>query len=141
MQASNLKFSIEVSKDKFSPGEAIPCKLILTNTGSNPVYVNQRMLVNFPDSQHDVYFEILDDRGNKVPFSMLVNAGLPKDSDFKELSPGKSVEKKFDLQSGYISSSGNYQVKAVYENKSNANGLSNVWKGKTESNTLTIRVG
>jgi hypothetical protein len=142
MQITDLEFSISISRDEYRKGEPVPCKLALTNRGSQTLYVNKRMLVNYPQMQHDVYFEITDENGKKAPIGMLVNAGKPKDEDFEELEPDASVSKQIDLARDFKLDPGSYTFKAVYENSTipSRMDISKVWKGKIESNTLNITI-
>jgi hypothetical protein len=142
MKSSDLKFSLSTDKNEFQEGEPVRCKMVLANSGSGPMYVNKRFLVNFPDMRHDVYFEITDSQGRSAPFGLLVNAGLLEARHFEELKPQDSVSKEIDLASDFKMDPGSYKVKAIYENDSAPPQLdtSRVWKGKTESNTLNITI-
>ena len=142
MQSSDLKFSINTDQNEFHEGEPIRCKMVLANTGTGAMYVNKRFLVNFPDMEHDVYFEITDSHGRSAPFGLLVNAGLIDARHFEQLNSQDSVSKEIDLARDFKMDPGSYKVKAIYENSSAPPPLdaSGVWKGKTESNTLNITI-
>ena len=142
MQITDLEFSISISKDEYKEGEPIPFQLALKNRSSQTLYVNKRMLVNYPQMQHDVYFEITDENGKKAPIGMLVNAGKPTGEDFEELNPEASVSKQIDLARDFKMDPGSYTVKGVYENSTTPPGIdvSKVWKGKIESNTLNVTI-
>lgn len=142
MQTSDLKFAISIDKNEYREGEAIRCKMTLTNTSHQSLYVNKRFLVNLPALQHDVYFDIVDTNGRKAPFGLLVNAGRPDRDNFEELDPEASVAKEIDLARDFKIDPGTYTVKAVYENNSAPPELnaSKIWKGKLESNSLNITV-
>ena len=142
MQSSDLKFSISVDKVEFQEGEPIRCKMVLTNTGSAAMHVNKRFLVNFPDMAHDVYFEISASEGRSAPFGLIVNVGLLEARHFEELHSQESISKQIDLSRDFKMDPGSYKIKAIYETDSAPPELnaSRVWKGKIESNTLTITI-
>ena len=142
MQATDLNFSISVEKSDYSDSESVPCKLTITNKSSQSLYVNKRFLINYPQMQHDVYFEITDENGKKAPIGMLVNAGKPNGEDFVELDPDASVSKQIDLARDFKLVPGSYNVKAIYENHTVPPQMddSKVWKGKIESDTLIIKI-
>jgi hypothetical protein len=142
MQTTDLKFAISIDKNEYNEGEAIRCKMTLTNTSGQSLYVNKRFLVNYPDLQHDVYFQIVDTNGQNAPFGLLVNAGRPDREHFEELDPQGSVGKEIDLARDFKIDPGSYTVKAVYESSSTPSALnaSKIWRGKLESNSLQITV-
>lgn len=137
-----IKFTISTNRNEFQSGSAIPCKLTLTNSGERSLYVNKRLLVNYPDQQHDVFFEIVDTAGNEVTFLLDINAGDPDDEHYSELQPGDSLDKEIDLNELFKWKVGTYRLKATYENDSVPAELrgKNVWKGRIESNALTIKI-
>lgn len=139
VMADTLEFRIEVEPGELKAGQPVPARMTLKNTSDAPVRVNQRLLVNFPKSPHEVYFDITDEKGEKVPFALLVNAGRPRDTDFAELKPGESVTRAVDLGQAYLTRPGVYAVKAVYENTHERDGAG-VWQGRLESNTVAVRV-
>ena len=137
--ADTLEFRIEVEPGEFKAGQPVPGRMTLKNVSGAPVRVNQRLLVNFHKSPHEVYFDVTDEKGEKAPFSLLVNAGQPKESDFAELAPGEAVSRAIDLGRAYLTRPGLFTVKAVYENTHGREGAA-VWQGRLESNTLSVRV-
>jgi hypothetical protein len=142
MPVNDLEFSISTPKVEYREGDSFPCTLGLTNKHSQPFFVNKRFLVNYPQMQHDVYFEITDENGNKAPIALLINAGNPDGEDFVELDPNSSVSKQVDLARDFRLVPGSYTIKAFYENHTAPPQLdeSKIWKGKIESNTLIIKI-
>lgn len=146
-----LKFDIKFEKTVFKEGQPVRCTMVLANTGKSPLIVNKRFLVNRPfPMPHEVYFVIKDEKGNELPFQLMIRAGEPKAGDFVELSVGKNIKSSdvfgiiasegYDLTEAYdLKKPGVYAVSAVYENRNEPEGMK-VWTGRLISNTVKITI-
>lgn len=151
IKEDTLKFQIVFDKTVFEVGEHVTCKMVLTNAGKKPVTVNCRFLVNWPSpSPHEVYFVIKNDKGIELPFQLRIKAGSPKQKHFITLNPGQNIKstdsfgiielESYDLTEAYdLKNPGAYSIFAVYENKTEPEGMK-VWVGKLISNTIKITI-
>ncbi|UCF08850.1 MAG: hypothetical protein JSW28_03935 [Thermoplasmata archaeon] len=144
MPDENLKLTIGLDRLIYKPHERILCTVILTNTGSKPVPVNKRLLVNTPHAPEpfrEVTFEILSPSKEILNFRTRINVGPPNEDDIAELGPSESVEHVYDAAHDFLfEEKGEYTIRAVYENRFDFEGKGEVWKGRLESNILTFRL-
>src|SRR6185436_17092577 len=114
-----LELSMTTESDTYRKGGSIPVKVQLKNTGPEPVLINNRLALNAPTSPapyREIAFTVKDPTGKPVFFGARVNIGRPEAKHFKELGPGETIEKVFDLK-GYdkLDAPGQYSIQASYQ--------------------------
>jgi hypothetical protein len=137
LNAQGLSFSISLDKKSYAKGEPVKCTMTLKNNGKQNIVVNNRFLVNLPNGPHEVSMVITDPTNHQLSFNSRVRASFESDV-FTVLQPGKITTRIYDLTGDYLfSDTGNYNILAYYENKSNApanSKIGNPWKGTLISN-------
>lgn len=117
---SGLRFAISVSRARFASGSRIPLSMTLDNTGTVPLVVNRRFLVNHPAAPpefREVKVEIIMPGGTRAPLDWHMTAGFPGRKDFRDLRPGDSVTRRADLADLFdLTEEGRYRVRARYRN-------------------------
>jgi len=140
-KVEELIFYISVDKESYTIGEAIYCTMVLANKSKVPLIVNDRFLVNYDETfPHEVLFTVTGPEGKKLPFEIIVRAGLPQKEYFKELEPGEFTLRRYELSWAYnFNEEGEYTIQAIYENNYQPEGIL-AWKGKLKSNIINIKV-
>jgi len=140
-QADDLKFTIKLDKETYKLGEPVYCKMYLKNLSQKDVIANTRFSVNYgPDSEHEVYFKIIDASGNPIKFIPVVTIGPPERKWFKTLKQGDYVQYKYELSNNFaFKNASEYAFLAVYENHFEPEGIS-VWTGSIESNVVLFEI-
>lgn len=139
-----LKLALTLEAERFTVGQTIPAELVLQNAGDEPVLVNSRLTINkafAPAPYREVYFVLDDPSGNPVDFLLKINIGEPQGDDFKELQPGETVERAFDLDMYYaLEQPGTYSLQAIYENHAEPDDGRKVWTGKVKSDPVSFEI-
>lgn len=140
-----LKLGLTLNQERFALGQPIPGRLVLQNAGDEPLLVNSRLAINksfAPAPYREVYFTLDDPSGKAVDFMLKINIGEPSGEDFKELAPGESVERSFDLDMYYaLERTGEYSLQAFYENHAEPDDGRKVWTGKVKSDPVSFALG
>lgn len=135
-----LKLALTLNEKRFTLGQPISGKLALQNAGDDPLLVNSRLTINksfAPAPFREVYFILNDPSGKPVDFMLKVNIGGPRPENFRELAPGESAEKSFDLGMYYaLEQPGAYSLQAVYENHVQPDDGREAWTGKVKSDPV-----
>ena len=117
-------------------------RLRLKNSGEEPLLVNSRLAINkpfAPELFREVYFILTNPSGESVEFSAKINVGEPQSKDFRNLAPGETADRAFELDLFYgLEQPGEYSVQAVYSNQSDPGDGRQAWKGKLESDLASF---
>jgi len=117
-------------------------RLVLKNSGEEPLLVNSRLAINksfAPEPFREVYLILTNPSGEAVEFSAKINVGEPQSKDFRDLAPGETVDRAFELDLFYaLEQPGEYSIQAVYSNQSDPVDGRRAWKGKLESNQVSF---
>jgi hypothetical protein len=139
-----LTLAVILDKERYAAGQPIAGRLVLANAGETPLLVNTRLAINkhfAPAPFREVHFELDDPAGERLEFQLKVNVGEPRPQDFKDLGPGESSERGFDLDSYFlIERPGRYSLRAVYSNQAQPDDGRQAWTGKLESEAVTFDV-
>ena len=138
LNGQDLSFTIKLNKE-YTKGEPVSCTMILKNTGSKDLTVNNRFLVNRPSGPHEVSFQVTNQNMNLIPFSAKINAS--RDSkEFIVLHPGQTDSATCNLSELFeITETGVYYVEAYYENQFDPPGslkMPSSWKGSLKSSKI-----
>lgn len=110
---------IKLAAEKVKRGQDINLTVQLSNTSSQKLWVNQRMLLNIvqsPVMMREVWVDVVGPDGEQIPFSSHVRAGEASASSFKVLQPGQVVSKQISLSNNFeMEKPGVYQVTAHYQ--------------------------
>jgi hypothetical protein len=130
--------------DKFRKGGSIPVKVLLKNTGPDPLLINNRLALNAPTAPalyREIAFTVTDPNGKPVYFGARVNIGRPDSRHFKELGPGETIERVYDLKGYYkFETPGQYTLQASYQNQSDGVNGHEPWKGEVKSNVGSLTI-
>lgn len=144
----NLVLTLELDRNRYQKSAPIVSTLVLKNQGTEPLWINKRMLVGerLATITSEVYFEIMSPWGENAELMVKTDANIPEEDDFVLLKPLETLESKSDgLQYySYISFwrsegrrnniSGEYCAWAVYHNSTLPELDGTVWTGKIKSN-------
>lgn len=137
-----LEFTLSMDREVYIPGESIVGKLTLRNTGSEPVVVNSRLVVNSPFAPQplrDVIVTLTDRSGAVAKFAAVVDVGMLEDQDYASLNPGETFERSLSIDLFYaLERPGTYSVQALYQNDADPGDGRRAWKGELTSNAVTF---
>ena len=140
-----LKLALTLDEERITLGQPIHGKLSLKNAGDDPQLVNSRLTINksfAPAAFREVYFTLNDSSGKPVDFMLKINIGGPQPNDFRELAPGESAEREFDLDMYYmLEQPGAYSLQAFYENHAEPGDGREAWTGKVKSDPVEFVLG
>ena len=143
-QMKKLILEIEMDKSTNQFNNPIFVIVRLKNLGDDPVTVNGRMSVNYPnapDALRDITFIVTDPNGEPVSFKASVNIRPPEKEDILVLSPGEMIEKKYNIVILYsIEEIGSYSAYAIYHNSFETDHNILTWKGELPSNIVRFEV-
>ena len=139
-----LTLILELERETYQSGDAIPVMLVLTNLGHENLLVNSRMAPNHPhapDSQRDIVFVITSPSGQKMQLNKFINMRAPKEDDFIILAAGETVERSINLEQIFsFVETGEYSIQAIYQNKADPGTDESAWKGEISSEKVTFTV-
>jgi hypothetical protein len=117
--ASKGTLEVKFAASKVTRGQDINLTVQLSNTSSQQLWANQRMLLNgnhAPGMMRELWLEVVGPDGAQIPFSSKVRAGEAVASDFAVLKPGQTVSKQVNLSNSFaLDKPGVYQVTAHYQ--------------------------
>jgi hypothetical protein len=113
-----LTLTLHVPTAPSSVGAALSVELTLSNGGREPLVVNGRLAENNPHAPgpyREVSFELEGPDGKPLSFGPKIRIGAPQPSDARELAPGASIQRNYDLARLYdLKKPGSYRVRAFY---------------------------
>jgi hypothetical protein len=139
-----LTLTLTAEKETYSTGEPLLVKVVLSNTGPDPVVVNARMSLNAPftpSAFREISFELTDPDGGPVVFEARINRGFPNVEDFQALDPGEQIERAYRLDTYHdLAGPGRYRARAVYQNERDPEDGRRAWKGELRSEEVALTV-
>ena len=139
-----LTLTLELDRETFQSGDAIPVTLVLTNQGHESLLVNSRMAPNHPhapDPQRDIVFVITAPSGQEMPLNKFINVHAPKEDDFVVLAVGETAERTIYLEQilSFVET-GEYSIQAIYQNATDPGTGESAWKGQISSEKLMFKM-
>jgi len=122
MPASTLALAAHSEPSAIPVGSPIRVELTLANLGSEPVWINRRMSVGYPDDTlREIYVTVHDAGGAVVKVSETervdAHRSPPGRGDFVELGPQQSLRASVDLTLWFPTRlPGRYTVAVTYAN-------------------------
>ncbi len=142
-----LRLTATTAGDSFGVGAPIPVRLALTNRSAQPVWVNRRFGVGYPDGLYrEIFFTVRDETGQvlPVPDAARVDAHRlpPSRRDFEPLDPRQAATGDLDLGMWYpFEQPGSFFVQFHYENSDDGSGFGlDAFTGRIDSDRLRLRV-
>lgn len=115
--------------------------LYLVNTSDESVFLNKRFSLGSKFDLSELTLEITDVDGNQYPFSVKNKLGMATNEEFIRLEPNEVIGKAFNITQliqYYDLDTGNYKLKAFYQNKSI--NIDNSFNEELESKALSISI-
>lgn len=115
MTEATVKAKLEISPE----GSAANVNVVLTNTGSSPLWVNKRFLFNTvyaPKPFREIWFDVKTPTGKRLEFICKVKAGAASQEHYTLLPPGDAVKTEIKISRCFdMREKGKYEVKAYYQ--------------------------
>lgn len=142
-----LTLTATTAGDSFGVGAPIPVRLALTNRSAQPVRVNRRFGVGYPDGLYrEIFFTVRDESGRvlPVPDAARVDAHRlpPNRLDFALLGPEDAATGELDLGLWYpFEQPGSFFVQFHYENSDAGTDFGlDAFTGRIDSDPIRLRV-
>lgn len=142
--ADGMSLILVADRASYAQGDPIEVTLTLRNDGEDSELANARMAANqpaAPDMVREVVFIVTDPSGQTLPVAARINVRPPQEADFQILVPGHTVARSYDLTTLFaFDQSGDYSVRAIYQNSQDPPSGRSAWKGEIESHTIVVTV-
>jgi hypothetical protein len=142
-----LTLTATTSGDGFAMAAPIPVRLRLTNQSAEPVRVNGRFGVGYPDGLYrEIFCTVRDDTGRVRPVAdgARVDAHRlpPGRLDFQLLAPQQAVTGELDLALWYpFEQPGRYSVEFHYQNSDDGAAFGfDAFTGRIDSDVLQLQI-
>jgi hypothetical protein len=142
-----LTLTASTAGDRFAAGAPIPVRLALTNQSPDPVWVNGRFGVGYPDGLcREIFFTLRDDTGQlrPVPDQLRVDVHRlpPGQLDFVLLGPQQAVTGELDLALWCpFEQPGSFSAEFHYQNSDDGSafGLA-AFTGQVDADTVRLQI-
>jgi hypothetical protein len=143
---NGLVLALVMNKDYYQSGESMLATIRIYNVSEDGKGI---IVCQWFYDWMELDFPIRDITGERVDMTYMVNVSLPGLYDFIELAPGEVIEYTKDIRDASRPfKPGKYSVQAIYQNRfdpdpdnySEKIEVQPAWKGKLESNVVTITI-
>jgi hypothetical protein len=142
-----LTLTASTAGDRFAVAAPIPVRLALTNQSANPVWINGRLGVGYPDGLcREIFFTVRDDAGRVLPVPDAVRVDAhrlpPTQLDFVQLRPRQAVTGQLDLALWCpFEQPGSFSVEFHYQNSDDGSafGLA-AFTGRVDAGGIRLQI-
>lgn len=142
----SAKLEISPTVEKTSDEQELAVNAVLSNTGSTPLWVNKRFLLNTvysPKPFREIWLDVKAPNGKMLEFRCRIKAGYAREEHYAVLSPGESVKAEIKISNCFdMTEKGEYEIKAHYQDgtKEVPPAPSNTVHLKDELESKTIKI-
>lgn len=124
MTQATVSARLEISPTigKTTNAQEVGVNVVLSNTGSSPLWVNKRFLLNTvhsPKPFREIWLDVKAPNGKMLEFRCRIKAGYAREEHYALLPPGGSVKAEMRISDCFdMQEKGIYQIKAHYQDGS-----------------------